>query len=86
MYGLYQSLHNYINNFKSLEKKALIVPAFETQKYRSKFPKNKRELIFMLDNKSIFTFRFDVWASGHAPTNYVKWRTAKEPYKVYKTN
>lgn len=36
----------------------------------------------MLDERSVYTFRFDVWASGHAPTNYRKWRTAKVPYAV----
>lgn len=84
MFGLHQALQNYIGYFKSLDKKALIVPAFESQKYRSKFPKSKWELLKMLDKKMIFTFRFDVWSSGHAPTNYVKWKTATEPYKVNK--
>lgn len=85
MFGLYQTLRNSISSFKSLEKKALIVPAFESQKYRSRFPKTKRELLHMIDNKSIYIFRSDVWASGHAPTNYAKWKNAKEPYKVIST-
>lgn len=59
-----------------------MIPAFETQKYRSKIPKNKKDLIEMLDNRRIYTFRYDVWASGHAATNYTKWRTAKLPYVV----
>lgn len=67
-----------------MKKKALVVPAFETQKYKSKIPRSKRELIEMWDNKEIFTFRYDVWASGHAPTNYKKWRNAKYPYTVSK--
>lgn len=36
----------------------------------------------MLEKKEIFTFRFDIWAAGHAPTDYEKWKTAKEPYLV----
>lgn len=82
MYGLYNNLRSYISIFRHMEKKALIIPAFETQRYRSRFPRSKNELVQMLDNKSIFIFRYDVWASGHAPTNYIKWKTAKEPYKV----
>lgn len=39
----------------------------------------------MWDNKEIFTFRYDVWASGHAPTNYKKWRGAKFSYTVTTT-
>lgn len=67
---------------KSMNKKALVVPAFETQAYRSRFPKSKLELLQMIDNKVIFTFRHDVWPPGHSPTNYDKWRTSKTPYIV----
>lgn len=40
----------------------------------------------MLDNKSIFTFRYDVWPVGHAPMNYARWRVAQVPYKVDMSN
>lgn len=36
---------------------ALIVPAFETQRYRLTFPKSKAELLSMLDMGTLFTFR-----------------------------
>jgi len=61
---------------------ALVVPAFETQRYRITFPKTKAELLNMLDMGTLFTFRYHVWTKGHAPTNYGKWRTATTPYKV----
>lgn len=38
-------------------KKALIVPAFETLRYRLSFPKSKAELLSMLDMGTLFTFR-----------------------------
>uniref|UniRef100_A0ACB8FP18 LARGE xylosyl- and glucuronyltransferase 1 n=1 Tax=Sphaerodactylus townsendi TaxID=933632 RepID=A0ACB8FP18_9SAUR len=79
-------------------KKALIVPAFETLRYRLSFPKSKAELLSMLDMGTLFTFRFinsrefmselrvdtryHVWTKGHAPTNFAKWRTATTPYRV----
>uniref|UniRef100_A0AAQ6I946 LARGE xylosyl- and glucuronyltransferase 2 n=1 Tax=Anabas testudineus TaxID=64144 RepID=A0AAQ6I946_ANATE len=63
-------------------KKALVVPAFETLRYRLSFPKSKAELLSMLDMGSLYTFRYHVWPKGHAPTNYAKWRTATTPYKV----
>lgn len=63
--------------------KALLVPAFETQRYKSSFPKNKNDLVKMLDAKTLFTFRYHVWSKGHAPTNYTKWRNASSPYTVY---
>ncbi|XP_065158374.1 xylosyl- and glucuronyltransferase LARGE2s-like [Atheta coriaria] len=82
MFGLHQTLRNAIASLKVMNKKALIVPAFESQRYRSRFPKNKHELLQMLENKAIFTFRYDVWASGHAPTNYSRWKTAQSPYTI----
>ncbi|XP_072554648.1 xylosyl- and glucuronyltransferase LARGE2s isoform X2 [Paramormyrops kingsleyae] len=63
-------------------KKALVVPAFETLRYRLSFPKSKAELLSMLDMGTLYPFRYHVWTKGHAPTNYAKWRTATTPYKV----
>ncbi|XP_029387735.1 LARGE xylosyl- and glucuronyltransferase 1 isoform X2 [Mus pahari] len=63
-------------------KKAMIVPAFETLRYRLSFPKSKAELLSMLDMGTLFTFRYHVWTKGHAPTNFAKWRTATTPYQV----
>ena len=37
---------------------ALIVPAFETQRYRLTFPTSKAELLSMLDMGTLFTFRY----------------------------
>ena len=63
-------------------RQALVVPAFETQRYRLTFPESKAELLNMLDMGDLFTFRYHVWAKGHAPTDYGKWRTATTPYPV----
>jgi hypothetical protein len=39
-------------------KKALVVPAFETQRYRlDKFPRTKADVINLLDLGTLFTFR-----------------------------
>lgn len=82
MKDLYYIIKNQIRTIKNLDKKALIVPAFETQRYKSRIPKNKQQLLKMLDIKEIFPFRHDVWAAGHSPTNYTKWRTSFTMYKV----
>lgn len=39
-------------------KKALVVPAFETLRYRLTFPKSKAELLSMLDMGTLYTFRY----------------------------
>lgn len=81
-FGLYRIIRTNIATIKLKEPKALIVPAFETVSYRSTIPKTKVELLQHLEKKNIFTFRHDVWAPGHAPTNYEKWKTASLPYQV----
>lgn len=83
MHGLYEYLKRSVFAL-GLEssRKALIVPAFETQRYRLSFPKTKAELLSMLDMGTLFTFRYHVWQKGHASTNYAKWRTATTPYLV----
>ncbi|XP_078111989.1 xylosyl- and glucuronyltransferase LARGE2s [Sander vitreus] len=83
MYGLYDYLRRSMVQLDMAHtKKALVVPAFETLRYRLSFPKSKAELLSMLDMGALYTFRYHVWPKGHAPTNYAKWRTATTPYKV----
>lgn len=83
MYGLYDYLRRSVVQLDMANsKKALVVPAFETLRYRLSFPKSKAELLSMLDMGTLYTFRYHVWPKGHAPTNYAKWRTATTPYRV----
>ncbi|XP_068451516.1 xylosyl- and glucuronyltransferase LARGE2s isoform X1 [Clinocottus analis] len=83
MYGLYDYLRRTVVQLDMAHsKKALVVPAFETLRYRLSFPKSKAELLSMLDMGTLYTFRYHVWPKGHAPTDYAKWRTATTPYKV----
>lgn len=83
MYGLYEYLKKAIAmSDMAKQKKALVVPAFETQRYRMTFPNTKAELLTMLDAGDLFTFRFHVWAKGHAATNYDRWRNSSMPYSI----
>ena len=86
----YPSLLKSIRSFYTVdggvikEKVALVVAAFETQRYRlTDFPKTKAETLNLLDVGTLLTFRYHVWAKGHRATDYSKWRTATTPYKVY---
>lgn len=45
-------------------KKALVVPAFETLRYRLSFPKSKAELLSMLDMGTLYTFRYRSFTLG----------------------
>ncbi|KAK4319840.1 hypothetical protein Pmani_009257 [Petrolisthes manimaculis] len=83
MFGLYGYLRKTLQTLHpDHSKKAWVVPAFETQRYRLSFPHSKAELLNRLDMGELFTFRYHVWTKGHAPTNFAKWRTATTPYKV----
>ena len=81
MDGLYPYLKEAIKVL-GLDKRAFIVPAFETLLYRFKFPASKSKLLRMLENGSIFTFRYHVWKAGHSATNYDHWKDASIPYRV----
>jgi len=65
------------------EQKVLVVPAFETERYRAdSLPGSKAELLKQLDLGQIITFRSRVWSAGHEATNYLKWRSSTQPYTV----
>ena len=81
MYHLYLYLREVIRVLGS-EKRAFVVPAFQTLRYRFTYPQSKPELLKMLDKGEVYTFRYHTWKEGHAPTNYEHWRTATVPYKV----
>ncbi|KTF79035.1 hypothetical protein cypCar_00031380 [Cyprinus carpio] len=57
MYGLYEYLRKSVVQLDmGNTKKALVVPAFETLRYRLSFPKSKAELLSQLDMGTLFTF------------------------------
>ncbi|KAM7015962.1 LOW QUALITY PROTEIN: xylosyl- and glucuronyltransferase LARGE2s [Tautogolabrus adspersus] len=59
MYGLYDYLRRSVVQLDMAHtKKALVVPAFETLRYRLSFPKSKAELLSMLDMGTLYTFRY----------------------------
>ncbi|XP_011299721.1 glycosyltransferase-like protein LARGE2 isoform X2 [Fopius arisanus] len=81
---LYENLQLYMMklNLTEVDKTALIVAAFETQRYRFTFPTNKDELLKYLNYGILYTFRYHVWTRGHAATNYNLWKVAVDPYEV----
>ena len=81
MVGLYRYLCEAARVLSS-GNRALVIPAFETQVYKFDFPSNKQELLKMLSDGQVYTFRHHIWPRGHAPTNYDHWKTAKVPYLI----
>ena len=78
-------LHSYFveaTRVLGAEKRALVVPAFETHLYKLTLPPNKTALVKMLESQTIQPFRHLEWPRGHEPTNYEHWKTAVRPYRV----
>ncbi|OWR51287.1 Glycosyltransferase protein LARGE1 [Danaus plexippus plexippus] len=86
MAGLYSYLRESIKLINPYpQKKCLVVPAFETQRYRASPPRYKEELLSRLSIKhlgDVAPFRAREWPRGHRATNYIRWSTATAPYEV----
>ncbi|XP_046432242.1 LARGE xylosyl- and glucuronyltransferase 2-like isoform X2 [Neodiprion fabricii] len=82
--GLYDTLMSSIVSLRLTQDRqvALIVPAFETERYRFNFPESKEALVRSLNRGMFYTFRYHIWSQGHAATNYTHWCKASEPYEV----
>jgi glycosyltransferase-like protein LARGE len=84
MFNLYNYLRESIKILKlDVQKRALVIPAFESLQYRLEFPHDKQTLLKMLQLKlGIQIFRQDIWENGHSAVNYDKWYQASNPYKI----
>ncbi|XP_045453796.1 LARGE xylosyl- and glucuronyltransferase 2-like [Melitaea cinxia] len=87
MAGLYEHLRTALKLINPYpQKKCLVVPAFETQRYRASPPRYKEELLSRLSirhtNGDVGPFRYREWPRGHRATNYSRWTTATAPYEV----
>ena len=80
-FGLYQHLKNAVRSLTTMDKKALVVPVFETEDYNLSFPSNKSEAIKLMQSNAIQMFSA-FYPEGHMATNYSLWATAREPYKI----
>eukprot|EP00794_Sanderia_malayensis_P017939 gene17939-19730_t len=79
--GTYERLKR-IASGRNMTRKAVVVPAFETYKYKLEFPRSKAELLSAIDQGIVSKFRNNVWPQGHAPTNFEKWKSSSQNYKI----
>ena len=82
-----KSLFSYLKKAtKSLltgsQKRALVIPAFETTRYKLSFPNDKAQLLKLIRLKMVSQFCVGCAHKTHAPTNYRTWFKAKYPYKI----
>ena len=80
--GLYKYAKEAVKLIGDSNKRALIVPAFETFYYGADFPNSKSQLLMMLRDRILFPFKSIEWKLGHNQTDYERWKRAKRPYTV----
>lgn len=80
-FGMYQYLKDVIKSLSPMDKKALVVPAFETEDYHLPFPNNKVKAVKLMKSKAIQMFSA-FYPDGHAATNYEWWANATQPYAI----
>ena len=81
-YGMYTTLKADLKRLGNLTKIAVVVAAFETMDPDLKFPRNRKEMLSLIEKEIVYQARLKHWAVGHGPTNYTKWATTTEPYTV----
>ena len=97
--GLYQIQHENLRTgaFGSMNKTAVVIPAFETDDKTFQVPSSKSVMVKFFLNNTVRQFHKGFFDPGHTPTNYnrwlattgpyyVKWDNGYEPYYVTKTS
>ncbi|KAK4872695.1 hypothetical protein RN001_014724 [Aquatica leii] len=82
MENLQDHIKQNIKNMKTMDKKALVVPAFSSYNPRAMIPRTLEEWMRQWDTQRIFQFQHIVFPVGHRPTNYTRLRNATEPYVI----
>ena len=83
-YGLYGVLKEKLENkaFGSMDKTAIVIPAFETGNHKFKIPFTKAAMVKLFVKHMVHQFHHKKFYAGHGPTNYTKYKTATKPYSV----
>lgn len=64
-------------------KTVFVVPSFEMDDFNvQEVPHNKRQLIKMVNEERIRQVHRDKWFPAHGPTDYERWYTTNQVYKV----
>ncbi|KAF5306335.1 hypothetical protein FQA39_LY09033 [Lamprigera yunnana] len=80
--NLYNDVEQYISKTKDMNKKALVIPAFEIKDDKMQPPIDVKEWLKMWDKNIISQFQIKEFKVGHAPTNYKKLRTENSSYLI----
>ena len=82
-FGLYPYLKITIKQF-NLYETVLVVPALETHENQQTFPfpHNKQAVVKLMSQERVYQFRKHKYIRGHAPTEYISWKKATQPYEI----
>jgi hypothetical protein len=70
------------NVFENMDKKAIVVPAFESDNTNFIVPHRKSEMIGLYERGTVRQFHLNVFKKGHDSTDYQKWISATNTYSV----
>ena len=68
------------NNIMS--KTVIVIPAFETDTKDFEVPQSKSDVVKLILQDKMRQFHVNYFRQGQGATNYKKWNTAAEPYKI----
>ncbi|XP_002740957.1 xylosyl- and glucuronyltransferase LARGE2s-like [Saccoglossus kowalevskii] len=82
-----QNLQNLVSMIedreRTMDKKAIVVPAFESNRLSDRMiPETKEEIVDKYLNEEYHYFHHTIYPGGHKPTNYERWIDSSEEYRV----
>ena len=81
-YGMYAVMKQHLQKIENMNKIAIVIPAFEISNKTLTIPQNRSEMLRLLTQKKVWQFHQKSYPTGHAPTNYSKWKSVTKPYYI----
>ncbi|KAF5285519.1 hypothetical protein FQR65_LT13216 [Abscondita terminalis] len=80
--NLYDLIKSQIKNMKTMDKKALVIPAFGTERKDVSIPLDLIHLNELWNKGDIIPFQQNSFPEGHRSTNYTKFNISDQPYTI----
>ena len=81
-YRMHAVMKQHLKKIGNMDKIAIVIPAFEISNMTLTIPQNRSDMLKLLAKKKVRQFHEKVYFTGHAPTNYRKWKSVTKPYYV----
>ena len=81
-YGMYKTIKKNLKQLGNVNKTAIVIPTFETDRFKFSIPHNKLEMLELFSLGVVQQFHVASFPKGQRPTNYTRWTFATEPYYI----